>query len=408
MSKPDVFLARQPIMDRSRSVVAYKLLFRSGDTQTAQVSDDVAATATVIRHAFIDLGITEVIGSAARAFIAVSGQLLMHDAIELLPCDQVVLELLDARVLEPAVITRCHQLAAAGYTLAISAQAATNPALADLLPAVRIITIDMQRHETTELPGLILALRRWPVELMAGKVDSQDKYNACFSAGIQLFQGYFFAHPTLLTGQRSLSVEEAGLLRLLDLIVREADIDEVQDAFKQAPNLTVQLLRLANSAAAGAHRQIGSVREAIMVLGLSQLRRWLQLLVFSSHAQQHGDGRPSPLLEFAALRGKLMELIAQQRYPFNRGAHEKAFMTGMLSALDALFQRPMEELLAQLRVQPDIAAAILAGQGELGRLLTLVKATEGNAMMPEDSGIEDLHMLQIEAWHWVRNIHGVA
>lgn len=404
MPTPDVFLARQPILDRRQSIVAYKLLFRAGDTPTAQISDDVAATATVIQHAFVDLGIAEVIGAAARVFINVSPKLLLHDAIELLPREQVVLELLDHQPIDAATVRRCRQLAEAGYALAVSARAALDPALAELVPLARIVTLDMQAHEIAAVPGLVRSLRRWPVEILAGKVDSRDKFDACFAAGVELFQGYFFAHPALLTGQRALSLEEAGLLRLLDLIVRDADVDDVQDAFKQAPNLAVQLLRLANSASVGATRPIGSVRDAIMVLGLSQLRRWLQLWVFSSHVHAHSQGRPSPLLELAALRGKLMELIAQQRYPFNRGAHDKAFMTGMLSALDALFQRPMAELLDTLRVPPDIAAAILHGEGELGRLLALVKATEDKSVVSDDCGVDDLLLLQIEAWHWVRNI----
>ena len=99
---PQIFLGRQPILDRSQSIVAYELLFRSGQTTSANVSDDVAATANVISHAFTELSVSSVLGKH-KGFINFSSDLLLSDIIELLPKDQVVIELLEIASDSPGV-----------------------------------------------------------------------------------------------------------------------------------------------------------------------------------------------------------------------------------------------------------------------------------------------------------------
>ena len=88
-----IFLGRQPILDRHQNIVAYELLFRSGQSANANVLDDMAASAHVITHAFTELGVTAVLGKH-KGFINVHDDLLMSDMVELLPKDKVVVELL--------------------------------------------------------------------------------------------------------------------------------------------------------------------------------------------------------------------------------------------------------------------------------------------------------------------------
>lgn len=58
----ELFLGRQPILDRNQNLAAFELLFRAGHVNHARVEDDVFATATVINHAFSELGVEEVLG----------------------------------------------------------------------------------------------------------------------------------------------------------------------------------------------------------------------------------------------------------------------------------------------------------------------------------------------------------
>lgn len=100
MSNPEFFLARQPIVDRSRQLVAYELLFRAGNVGHAEVTSDIAATATVIRNAFMELGLSEALGEH-QGFINVSADLLLSDLMDLMPKDQIVIELLETIEITP-------------------------------------------------------------------------------------------------------------------------------------------------------------------------------------------------------------------------------------------------------------------------------------------------------------------
>jgi c-di-GMP-related signal transduction protein len=114
----DVFVGRQPVVDRRRNVVAYELLFRSGQDREAHIISDSLATSQVVDRAFRDLGLLTVVG-AQKAFINADASTLMRRDIELLPADRVVIELLETIEVGKAMVNRCRELKAKGYRLAL-------------------------------------------------------------------------------------------------------------------------------------------------------------------------------------------------------------------------------------------------------------------------------------------------
>ncbi|HSG22218.1 MAG TPA: diguanylate phosphodiesterase, partial [Azonexus sp.] len=78
-----LFLGRQPILNREQQLFAYELLFRNGTRNSAEVTDGVQATATVIVNAFAELGVEAALGSY-RGFINVDEEFLFSDMLELL------------------------------------------------------------------------------------------------------------------------------------------------------------------------------------------------------------------------------------------------------------------------------------------------------------------------------------
>ena len=109
-----IFVGRQPILDRDGTLYAYELLFRSGQMEHAEFSSDVSATARVITTVFNELGLENSLGNAF-GFINVSEEMLMSEAIELLPPDKIVIELLETIPPTPTVIERARDLVAKGF-----------------------------------------------------------------------------------------------------------------------------------------------------------------------------------------------------------------------------------------------------------------------------------------------------
>ena len=372
MSVEKFFMGRQPILDLGQQIVGYELLFRSAESLLeANFSDSQVASASVILSALADFGLQEVLGRH-KGFFNVTYQMLMSDVIELLPKDQVVIELLESILLDEEVVERCRVLKALGFTLALDDHVYSK-SLEELYPLVGIVKLDVQQIPADELACTVGKLRKWPLKLLAEKVESAEEYANCQALGFELFQGYYFARPVVLK-QNKVDVAKITMLLLMKQMIAETELSEIEETFKQNPGLTYNLLRLVNSVGIGLRVPIKTLRHALMVLGLEQLKRWVTLALYASNDT---NGVQSPLLEMAAMRGKLMEQLVQSLpHPGGKDRAERAFMAGVLSLIDVLFEVSMAELVESLNLVDDVRAALLFRSGPLGDLLVLAEKLE--------------------------------
>lgn len=198
LTRTDVFLGRQPILDRQHNVVAYELLFRDGWGDEANVADDSLATACVIQRAFRRLGIRTVVGDR-KALINVDAPTLMSRAIEALPNDRVVIELLESIRINGDIVDRCRQLKKLGYRLALDDFFRYEEEYEPLLQVVDIVKIDIQLLDRESLKRLVKRLGKWPTQLLAEKVETWQRARECLKMGFNLFQGFYFGRPVTLT-----------------------------------------------------------------------------------------------------------------------------------------------------------------------------------------------------------------
>ncbi|HEY1856763.1 EAL and HDOD domain-containing protein [Acidocella sp.] len=406
MSDSQFFLGRQPIVGRDRELTAYELLFRSSTANAATVLDDVAASATVIQRTFLDLGMPAALGDK-QGFINLPASLLMSELIEVLPRERVVLEILETVPLTPDVLARCQELQEAGYTLALDDLVELTPETLAALPLVKLAKLDMVTLSREQVVDLVRDLRPYGLTLLAEKVETLEQYDFCRDLGFDLFQGYFFAKPVILTG-RAVPPSALALLKLLGLIVADVENEVLEHALKQAPSLTLNLLKMVNAAAFGMAKKISTLREAIFMLGRVRLSRLVQIMLF---AQQSGAAVTSdPLLQTAIVRGRLMEGLADA-LGWTK-LRDRAFMVGMLSLVDAVFQQPMPDLLALINLEESLQNAIMHRSGQLGTLLQLVMASESAdgaatlALLPHFPGLnaDEFNRLQVEALQWANTM----
>jgi len=286
------------------------------------------------------------------------------------------------------------------------------PQFADLLALVEIVKVDIQPLSRIELMQLVMKLKPLGKTLLAEKVDSREQMEQCLKLGFSLFQGYYFAKPTIIAGKK-LDHSQLSLMKLMGLLLSDADTTKIEDALKPEPGLTVNLLRMTNSVGSGTTERITSLRHAITVLGRRQLQRWLQLLVFSSGKQQ---GTSNPLLMLAATRGRLMELLASELRPSDIPFADQAFMAGIMSLMPVLMGQTIEEIVVPLGVTASVRDALCEGTGELGDLLALAESSESGNLellrhqlqkMP-GMGTKSLNLAQTEALKWANQINSPA
>ena len=409
-SDANTFLGRQPILDRRQRVVAYELLFRaSADAQGAVFAEQRQASVRVIVNTFTIMGMNAVLGNC-RGFFNVTHDVLMSEMIEALPRDRVVLEVLENVDPTPPIVERCRQLKQDGFSIALDDYVLDDPREV-MLEWTDVVKVDLPPHSESELARLVEQLRRHSVQQLAEKVETRDEFELCRELGFDLYQGYFFARPVVLEGA-SLDSSRIALMALLQMLNRDADTSEIVGTMKHHIDIGVNLLQLVNSTAFATRNKIATFEHAVNHLGRVQLQRWLMVLLF---VDEGAGGIRSPLLQAAAHRGRLMELVVEGALDgqTSSGQQEEAFLVGMLSLVDTLLSRPLEEIIADLNLDDTIRAALVGRAGMLGGLLSLVESVEQAdldrvcaQLEPFGLDLPALQELENQAYAWVHSLAG--
>ncbi|MES2295428.1 MAG: EAL domain-containing protein [Pseudomonadota bacterium] len=403
----DFFLARQPILSRDQLLVAFELLFRNAGSGDANVTDDASATAAVISHAS-QLGMEHVVGQSL-AFVNVDAVVLMSDFIRFLPNDRVILEILETVKATPSVIARMQELKALGFKFALDDVIAQSDDVQKLIPLVDVIKVDLKGVLPDALPALVRTIKGPGKKLLAEKVETIEEFQVCMDLGFDYFQGYYFARPVILTGKK-IAPSQLSIIHLLDMINSDADNHDIELAVKRDPLISLNMLRLVNSAASGVGKRIDSLGQALLLLGRRQLQRWLQILLYTKPGGAIEFS--SPLLQLASTRGKLLEMMVLTLQPRQKARADIAFTVGIMSLMDTLFSIEMRDILKTVVVTDEVRDALLERSGEFGAMLNFVemlekphKGAEVKDMMASlGLAVSQVRDIQLAAFEWVNDM----
>lgn len=361
----DIFVARQPIFDRSLRVIGYELLHRRsaenafGDDPP---SADVASAENLDRS-LLGFGL-ERLTAGRDVYVNASRRVLLNEIYTLLPPERTVLEVLETIEPDAEIVAACRRLREHGYRLALDDFVFT-PAHAPMLELADIVKIDFRAHPEQARTDFV---KRWggTRKLLAEKVETEEDWKQASDAGYEYFQGYFFARPQVLQ-TRNLSPNKVTYLRLLkEMHSSEPDLDAIETIIAQDVSLSVKLLRYLNSAGFGWSHEVTSIRQGVRVLGERPLRKWVSLVAVMGLA----SGKPQELIVVALTRARFAEQLG--RLLGLQHLELELFLAGLLSTIDALTDRPLVEALAPLAVAPSIREALLEGSPPLGDALRIV------------------------------------
>ncbi len=377
MSQMEVLLARQPILDRARQVVAYELLFRSADWAPELRPEGQAgniATSQVLLNAFEELDIAAVVGDRS-AYVNFTRDLILSPP----PFDKqrIVIEVLEDVEVDVRLLNKISELRSQGYTIALD-DFVFRPELAPLVNLAHVIKLDTRAHTPQGLREQLALVRAARAQCAAGapkaigpnssfkllaeKVETHAEFAYCCELGFDLFQGYFFARPEQISGVR-IPASRLNVLRLLAALQQpDATFEEIRDVIATDPPLSFKLIKLVNSAALGPSSTITSLQAAVALLGLDRVRSWASLLALSKLSDK------SPALTLTTLvRAHLCEAVGRTAIPETTAG--QCFVAGLLSTLDAYFDRELSDVIQELPVSTPIRRAVVGQSGKLGALL---------------------------------------
>ncbi len=389
----EAFVGRQPIFDVNLKVYAYELLFRAGMENSAQVSDGDRATSQVLVNTFTELGLEHIVGGR-KAFINMTRDFLLDEGSLPLPKDRVVLEVLEDVTVDAELVRSVRGLAEKGYTIALD-DFTYHERWQPLLEIADIVKLEVMGLDDAAVREQIRLLRPYKAKLLAEKIETEEEFESLKSQGFDYFQGYFLARPKVIKGKRAPSNRLSTLRLVAKLQDLDAEIRDIERIIGQDVGLSYKILRYINSAFFSLPRKVESIRQALVYLGLRDVKRLATLIAMASFPD-----RPSELVVTALFRARMCELLAEKA----GNAHSDTFFTtGLLSTLDALMNMPMEEVLGQLPLTGEITGALLEHRDLLGEALRCTKAQEqadGSAIQFAGLPATTINQAYIEALTW--------
>lgn len=354
-----VLMARQPIFDRNQKVVAYELLYRTEDAQEHALFSGTEATSEVLLNAFTSISDS---GEQKRvpAFVNLTRDILVEQKLPEFSKKHIVLEILEDVEPDEEVVAAVRKLHSEGYRIAMD-DFIYDPKFDELLDICQIVKVDVFELTPEQVAEQVKHLRKHKVTLLAEKIETHEQLEDCIELGFKLFQGHFLSKPKLVKGKKIRGSQVALMQLIQELQNPKATPEKLEELIIRDPALTYKLLRIVNSAGYALVRQVESVAQAIVLLGLEQVKKWATLISMSS-----SQDKPEELSRGLLVRGRMCEEIALEQKKDNYGSY---FMAGMMSGLHALLDIEREEMLEQVPLGDDIKNAVTLGQGEIGQVL---------------------------------------
>ncbi|MBF0219400.1 MAG: HDOD domain-containing protein [Gammaproteobacteria bacterium] len=398
----NVFIGRQPIFNRDNEVEAYELLYRPGQQakDSAGMVDGDQATALVLVNTLMEFGLDRV-ASNKLLFVNCTYDFLTGNFPELLPPDQIVLEVLEDIQPDAKVLSSIKRWKEMGFTIALD-DFVYAPHLQPLIDLADLIKVDI-----TVLPEGMAAERKrlaaFKGRLLVEKVETQAEHSEAMQLGFDLFQGYFYNRPETL-GKKGMDAGKAQAMQVVRAAMEATETSELEKVISRNVAISYKLLKYINSPGFGMRSEIRSISHALTLMGLRSVRSWTAIVAMSSAA----SSKPDELIKQSMARGRFFELLAEAEG--KESLKSDYFVFGMFSLLEAMLDMPIAEAIADLSLPEVVREGLLDSRSNLGRRLQLVKAMEQGqwkkiALLMNNQGNIKLTSMFTEAMFWADELN---
>ncbi len=377
----DNFLARQAIFDRAQNVYGYELLFRSSGTNVFDGAEAGLATSQVIANSVFSIGLDQLLGGR-RAFINFGRNLLVGEWTTMLPSQSVVIEVLETVDPDSEVLEACRNLRSQGYLVALD-DFVCDPRFDPLTELADIIKVDIRISSRPEQREMIAKYGSRGIRMLAEKVETREEFDWSREAGYDYFQGYFFAKPVIIKGRQVPGFKINHLKLLEQLQQHDLDFVRLEKLILNDVSFSYRVMRYVNSGAFAHSTPVHSIRQALVILGERETRKWISLATLPALARD----KPNELVVQAMLRARFCELLAAEARPAASTAD--AALMGMFSLLDAMIDRPLSQIIVEMHLSSPITEALL-GKAKPGNPFDLILRLVQNYEAAEWNSVAEL------------------
>lgn len=367
----DKFITRQAIKKAdTNEIIAYELMIQSdAESLYNSSSDSVAANA-------ITAFLTENSGrifSEQKTFMTFTPSLLFRNTPKIFDKDKIVIQIEDNVVIHPLAPVLISKYKNEGYHFAINDFQFT-PKYFSMLEYVDYIKVNVSgekddRHRRT-LQNVVEMSHGFGKEFIAVGVDTEEDFTFASEMKVDYVEGAYISGATV-TKTGKMEYLQGNLYQLiLEVTKDEPDMEALEQIVSRDTSLTYALLKMANSAYFAAHHKTASVRQAIMRVGITQLKQWVYLLSFKEE-----ETASEEILKVSFMRANFASALVKKMGNFEINASD-AYLMGIFSTLDCLVDAPMEEILKEIPILDAVKKALISQEGEAGKLYRLILCYE--------------------------------
>lgn len=339
-------------------------MYRDFSKENTEILNGDLATSQVLINSFSTIGI-ESITQKKRAFINFTKNLLIQEIPTVFDKDIIVVEILEDIEITEEIIEACKELKKSGYILALD-DFIFDKSYQTILDITDIIKVDFLYSTKPQREKIEDVAREYDIKLLAEKVETRDEFIRAQNLEYTYFQGYFFKKPEILEGDEIPVFPNNYFRALNELNKKEPDFNKVADIIRSDMSLSYKLLKLINSAAYGLRTEVESIKQALMILGINEIEKWLNLIVLKKLAEDE----PKEIMRTSLIRAKTAEAVG--KIMGEKVNTSEIFLVGLFSMLDTLMHQDIKLIMKDLPISQRVKDAILGEAGIYRDILQLV------------------------------------
>lgn len=364
----DTYIVRQPIVDSQRKVAAYEILYKEDVSSLYSEKTTNFGVATAIEQFLTNMDGDSFL-DGKTAFFTFTPSLLMKNIPKMFPPEKMVIQIDDNTIIHPVAQKIVYRFKKQGYRIAVQGFTFA-PRYLGILDVVDMIKVDFKAQDAS-LENVVRVAHSFNKQVAAYNINSAEALERAQALGCDYYQGSYVAEQKTHKVHRTDHLQSNFFQLMLAVTADEPDTDEIAAIISRDVTLSFSLIKLVNSAYFARRNRVKSVQQALVILGIGQLKQWIYLLSF----KQDNGGVQDELIKISFQRGKFCEALVKFAPSVNLSPSE-AYMLGMFSTLGTLMEVPLEQALAELPISDDIKLALTTGEGAAGHLFNVVVCYE--------------------------------
>ena len=365
-----IYLSKQKIFDTKNKVFAYELVFQDEQNNIQNFSNSVKETSQLIVNSVSGTELDKLLQKNTLAFISIDEDILTKGILDILNKDRFVLNILEDINLTEKVIKKIVQYKKRGFKLSLEhfdSSAKMIIKFKRLFNYIDIIKMDMITSEEENLKKVMQKFRNTRIKFLAQNIENKEDYIRCAKLGFDYFQGFYLNRPQIMELKPQKEPTQFIILQLINIIKQDNNDTEKLEAFiKQQPDLSFKLIQFFNDSKK-LEVKVESLIQVITLMGRNKLLRWLIVYLYSEVSKNPAS---ETLLELAIKRAKSMEKEADAK---NK---DKAYIAGMFSMLDSIFEMDIKELMKKIDMDKDIISCVVSKKGIFASSLMRAEVAE--------------------------------